>query len=416
MRFSTEIRSGEFPAVFQRFEEVIGRTLWHRRAVKIRDDIRGNPYLRECLLDANGIAFVLDAYSTLKKTSGALPLVQIQDAQQYEAVNFVTQTIAFLDSVDARIAKAFRGRVQGAFANPRDFRGLALEMLTATHMQRRGSTIRLPQDGTYDWLAEREGLEFEVECKSISGDKGRQIHLRESLDLCHLVKKEVGNLVDSVADGLLVIVRPPGKAPKAHQHQRDIAKLAMQAVLMAQDVSSDLASVTQTHFPKNQLVLTGQGSDREHLESFLKQRYGAVHGYQAVAHATRAGGRFLVAIGSQTPDDMIGETMRTLQRAALDQLTGKRPGILCVKLEGLTADELVEIGQTGEPPTALRIGVHNLWQSRAMDRVSHVVFMADGRVEQKASGAWSRLGATYLFDNPKSPFKDEPRLQLFSDS
>lgn len=288
-----------------------------------------------------------------------------------------------------------------------------MEMLTATHLQRRGAVIQLPQDGTYDWLAKREGLAFEVECKSISGDKGRQIHLRESLDLCHLIKKEFGGLVDSVTDGLLVTVKLPTKAPSAYQVRREIAKQAKHAVLMAQDSASECASITQLHFPKSHLVLTGDPADRERLTKFMEQRYGQAHGHQAVVHATRAGGLILVAIGSQLGDDMIGETMRTLTRAASDQLTGSRPGILCVKFEGFTADELIEIAQAGEPPTALRIGVHNLWQSSAMASVSRVAFLADGKVEKRDSGAWSRVGASYVFDNPNSPLKDDPRLQLF---
>jgi hypothetical protein len=413
MRFSTETRSGEFPAVFERFEKTIGDNIWRRRAGKIRDDIRGNPYLREWLLEENRIAFALSAFSTGKEASGMLPAVQIQDTRQYETVALVTQTMAFLDAVDAQVAKAFIGRVKGAFSNPPDFRGLSLEMLTATHLQRRGTVIQLPQDGTYDWLAEREGLAFEVECKSISGDKGRPIHLRDSLDLCHLIKKELGGLIDSVTDGLLVTVRLPAKAPSAYQVRKEIAKQAKRAVLMAQDLASDRATITQLHFPRIQLALTGGPSDREHLRKFMEERYGLAHGHQVVAHVTRAGGLILVAIGSQLGDDMIGETMRTLEKAGSDQLTGSRPGILCVKLEGLTADELIEIAQVDDPPTALRIGVHNLWQSSATECVSHVAFMADGQVEQGASGAWSRVGASYVFNNPRSPFKNDARLQLF---
>jgi|SRR5271167_111631 len=298
MHFSTEIRSGEFPAIFERFEKTIGANLWRRRAGKIRDDLKGNPYLREWLLEENRTAFVLSTFSMGKAASGVLPPVTIQDAGQYEAVAFVTQTIAFLDSVDAQIAKAFVGRVKGAFANPPDFRGLSLEMLTATHLQRRGAVIQLPRDGTYDWLAEREGLAFEVECKSISGDKGRQIHVRESLELCHLIKKELGGLVDSVTDGLLVTLKLPAKAPSAYQVRLEIAKQAKRAVLMAQDSASDCAYITQQHFPKTQLVLTGDPADRERLTKFMEQRYGQAHGHQAVVHATLAGGVILFAIGS----------------------------------------------------------------------------------------------------------------------
>jgi hypothetical protein len=50
----------------------------------------------------------------------------------------------------------------------------------------------------------------------------------------------------------------------------------------------------------------------------MARRYGQAQGHQAVAHATRAGGLILVAIGSLQGDDMIGETMRTLERAGCD--------------------------------------------------------------------------------------------------
>src|SRR5262249_7999602 len=92
MQFSTEIRSGEFPAVFGRFEEIIGSKVWRKRVAKIRDDIRGNPYLREWLLQENRIAYVLSAFSAARDGSRVLPAVQIQDARQYETVAFVTQT------------------------------------------------------------------------------------------------------------------------------------------------------------------------------------------------------------------------------------------------------------------------------------------------------------------------------------
>jgi hypothetical protein len=69
--------------------------------------------------------------------------------------------------------------------------------------------------------------------------------------------------------------------------------------------------------------------------------------------------------------------MRTLEKAASDQLTGSRPGILCVKLEGLAADDLIEIAESEGPPTALRIGVHGsigddfgrkTWNKRCRER------------------------------------------------
>jgi hypothetical protein len=87
----------------------------------------------------------------------------------------------------------------------------------------------------------------------------------------------------------VVTVKLPAKAPNTYQVRKEIAKQAKRAVLMAQDLASDCASITQVHFPKNQLVLTGDPSDRERLTQFMERRYGQAHGHQAVAHATRAG-------------------------------------------------------------------------------------------------------------------------------
>jgi hypothetical protein len=409
---STEIRSNEFPAIFNRFEQTIGSNVWHRRVTRIREEVRGNQYLRDYLHYENRVAFVLEAYSKHKASRGAPPSVFIQDAAHYDAVAFVTQTVAFMEAAEPDIAGALRARVRGAFNNPSDFRGLALEMLIATHLQRQSALIQLPTDGTYDWLAERDGLSFEVECKSISNDKGRPVHYRESLDLFNLAKKALGKITDRVVGGLLVDVRLPGRLPSAHSIRKEICTEIRRAVLSGAAHRKELAAVSTHTFSLAELTLRGDASDNALVNDFLKRRYGALQGRYAAAHTTRGGGLLVLAVGSEIPEDTIGETMQEVKDAASDQLTGVRPGVVCVKLEGVTAAELVELAEAH--PTALSRGLSELWQSTSMRRVAHVVFLADDKVEQKLSGAWSRGGMSYDFENPSSSHKGDSRLELFS--
>jgi hypothetical protein len=194
MLIGTEIFGSQFPVVFDRFETLVGKRLWQKRATAIRAEVRGNPYLREWLLQENRLAMVLDRYSAHKQEKSVSPTINIVDSQEYEAVSFVSQSLAMLDSVDSvdsATANSLLGRVKGCFQNPSDLQGLAFEILTATHLQRRGAEVHLPADGTYDWFSINQSLPFEVECKSISNDKGRQVHFRAALDLQHLIKREL---------------------------------------------------------------------------------------------------------------------------------------------------------------------------------------------------------------------------------
>lgn len=411
MQIVTQAALGQFPAIFDRFERLVGKRRWQRRARSIRDEIRGNRYLEEFLLRENRIVIALDTYSAHKERYGNLPGIQILDPREYEAVSFVTQCLTFIDSVEPPEADRFLGRVQGSFENPDDSRALAFELAMATHLGRSGAAIHLPRDGgTYDWFCERKELPFEVECKSMSPDKGRPIHLRGGLAVFHLVTKELGKILDRLIGGLLLRIRVPGRLPSAHSDQKRIATLAKEAVLSAHDSTSPLASVSQQHFVATDVPM----SDRNALRRFLHGRF-AIDNQQAIA-IQRGRGVLVMVVESDMPDDVLGETMEALRKAAREQLTGTAAGLLCAKLEGLTADELTELGTVkGGHPSALQVRVNQLMSSSSLNHVVRVVFLADGDVTRTATGACSRVGASYAFWNPRSPLKDDARLRLFDE-
>lgn len=62
------------------------------------------------------------------------------------------------------------------------FRPLAYEMNIAAHLVREGydiDCVDLEGNGRFDFLAMKNGIEFEVECKTTSPDKGREIHRKQ---------------------------------------------------------------------------------------------------------------------------------------------------------------------------------------------------------------------------------------------
>jgi hypothetical protein len=216
-----------------------------------------------------------------------------------------------------------------------------------------------------------------------------------------------------MTEGLVVRVTVPGRLSGAYKDQKHISGLTRQAILAARDTADAAARISVESFALSPTPFKGETWESRELRSFLLCRFG-INNQHAIAIGTRSGGVLVLVIGSDTPEDLLGETMNTIGEAASRQLTGTRPGIVCVKLEGLTADELVEMGSENDRrPSPLRIRINRLMQSTALDHVAWVAFVADGDIETRSNGAFSRMTSSYSFWNPRSPFKGDNMLQLF---
>jgi hypothetical protein len=222
---STSAYSGEFPDRFKRYEDALGAPLWEKRATRLREEIRGNRYLLRYLTEENRIVFALERISSRLAVRKALPALDIGDIGQYEAVTFVHQCVDLFDNLHKSAARAFIGRVRGCMQNPDDMRGLALEILVATNLIKGGCSVGLPEDGTFDWLAEIGKHEFEVECKSISRDAGQPIHQRPAHALARLAKQELQGFIRNLSTGLIIDLCVPSRLPTDHSGQVELGRL-----------------------------------------------------------------------------------------------------------------------------------------------------------------------------------------------
>lgn len=68
-----DLYTQDIPEIFERFQEAIGERHWIKRVAAIKSEIKGQPYLRDYLLEENAIAFVLDKCSALASRYGRIP-------------------------------------------------------------------------------------------------------------------------------------------------------------------------------------------------------------------------------------------------------------------------------------------------------------------------------------------------------
>lgn len=139
----------------------------------------------------------------------------VRAQQGYPAIGFAAQTLSMMQLGSRIEGERLCKRVQGAFKNPDDMRGFRLELSIATHFARRGHRLQWPEmtgDGRFDLLVpDVAEHSLEVECKSVSEDKGLAVHRVEAIAFESLVTYELGSIRKTLRVGLAVVLTVPGR-------------------------------------------------------------------------------------------------------------------------------------------------------------------------------------------------------------
>jgi len=137
----------------------------------------------------------------------------LQRSKHLSVSAFAAQVLGVLERSTVKQAKAFVKRVRTAIRISEEMHGLRLELQAATHFARRAQHVawhRVKNEGSFDLLIEDLGPSgLEVECKSISENKGRRIHRRAALEFWGDLWKDVASVAQNLRSGLAVVLTVP---------------------------------------------------------------------------------------------------------------------------------------------------------------------------------------------------------------
>jgi hypothetical protein len=417
----TEINTADIPKLISSFARVIEDRHWLRQVEQCDMEIRGNRFLSGYLRTEHNIAYQLSFVSGLIRKYGCIPLAHCNQTAIYPAVAFAAQTLSAINGFGRIEGDRFRKRVQGAFKNPNDMRALRLELVVATHFLRMGSQVSWPEvtgEGRFDLLIEDlspGGLE--VECKSISPDKGRKIHRREILEFYQLLKPNIAPLVRGLSQGLFAVLTLPGRLPKAYEDRQALVRACCEITLSQRcQIMPGGANLRIGQFATDQLGQLKPGASYIENRDVI-DRITGTQNKEAMVVGTKSGGTFVFVMQSAKEDALLRTTFDVLSDAARDQLTGSRAGLLVAGFDGLGAEELRSIaaqdGDFSNPPTALRVHVSHFLASRERNHVVGTGFLSTESLQAKDRGVVSSGGLSYYFPRPESSFWCEDFREIF---
>lgn len=176
MHIATSLDVEQIPSFLNRFLGIIGPEPWIKRYRSLRQQMLVNPLLTPYFEERHGLELRLGRLLDESPSPSGLITVDLADPQDYALFSFITPVVLVFD----QLTRLGQNRVAGILRDGlnADLRPFKSEVETVTHLMRQGFDVTfqdIDHGHGFDFLAVRDGVELEVECKSASGDLGRQV-------------------------------------------------------------------------------------------------------------------------------------------------------------------------------------------------------------------------------------------------
>ena len=414
MRFDTKVRDSEVPSVLRKFIRLGGRDRWRKRLEWVQRELKKPTGMQHFSRERwwMEIAFA-DVWRRYKRNSP--DLVNKTDAKELSFLNCALAAVR----CHARLSPMGRNRLNGMLVDAtKQQEGLgpfAYEMKIATHLMHQGYDVEFhdAEGGSgFDYMATKNGACAEIECKFMSGDLGRKVHLMSLAQFSEEITPAMIGRLSSLDKGLFVRLTVPDRL------EGEVQRLALAALVKrvverrgteelsdgtrAEVQEFDVRSVTRNW-------ASSVGLAKAQIDISLRKHFG-LDNNNVLIYVQPGKNAIVVVVESAQKDHVLDGMLGVLKRAAKRQFSGQLPGILCCHLADLSQEQLLSLSQdagAGLNPLA----------SELFDRRPHVysvTFTASDSVHSDSHMVTAK-GPAYTFKNDDHAQYDDSRLSIFSE-
>ncbi|WP_277590568.1 hypothetical protein [Pseudomonas chlororaphis] len=406
-----EMQVRDIPIIYEKFSALIGENVWKRRALEIKSAIKGNRYSEFYLTSENEVALAFNRLREVISKYGALPISMLEPGD-YPILAFADSVLLMVESCDKEMGRRLVQRVRGSFKNPADLRALRLELFIAAHCAHKGYEVVWPEMtdiGTFDILVPGVGSNgLEIECKSISEDKGRKVHGWDAIDFLNCLGKKL-NIESSVpvnGIGLAVTVTVPDRLPSTSRLKVELAQEVLKAVGNRGNLKlSDGTNIKIVEFDSSIFSGFNAQTDNQMVMTALEEMLGIRVSYGVVRRSAE-GGVLAIVVNSAIEDAVIEYVLDVFSKSAKKQLSRTRPGLLVAGFDGLDNKQLASIAVHDygnvESPTTMKTGALGFLRNENRDHVIGTAFVCRPESISVEPSVTRSTGSAYHFYNRES--------------
>jgi hypothetical protein len=424
MNYSLEIKDTHVPAITSAFFELFPHKLWIDRERQLRQELKANPFLLSYLGEMHGRELILGRIADLHRRGEFPPIPN--DARVITGIGLMKMCVAVHQSMDNAGKKKVLGMVKDGLNRSLEY--VVTEFETIFQLAGTGYKTELhdmsSSTGGYDILAEKDGLHIEVECKTITSDKGRQFRERDFAALSKLLfdpfKKHRAS-----SNEYLIGFATKSRLPTSHKELAAIAAYILRCVDAGVGVyENETCKVNVSVLTDTQELISDTEIDKTALRARIATLTGDPNAH-ITAHYHRKTEKLSVLYGGGiNPDDILEALFDTLHESAEKQMSKTLPGAFIARFTGIDNSEVAELVQSG-PSGEITMFQAKLAEFFKDERHKHVHQIAcrgrDGVVEYQGSSrigalvnsSYREVGTVATFTNRAHPLADDPRMKLF---
>ncbi len=420
MRIDTTVTAVQLPSIFRNLFTIAPWEWWQRREKELKGREEKNPYLTAYFDENFSLERALFQAIKYRKATTRYPSISgaasIGYYQLYSFTHAIVNTHAHLSS---RGQTRLRGSLKDGLNSEYGLTPVALEMAVAVHLWSTGFDVDFTDmegRGQFDFLANREGIELEVDCKTASGDVGRSIHRYRMLELLKLCQPAIDECL-ARGGGTIIRITLPGALHGREDYMKDVAALAIAATKPGKDLDAvGVANIKMTTFQmdKGPFQHNRRPTQAELIDFVPRSPNGHAPHVMSVHRPHEVA--VVVIVESQRPDKVLQGIYRSLKDSAARQFTRTRPALLALRLIDLTHTQLLELAVQQEH--GLSAIANRLFAGPERQHLYGLVIMSPSQSldvnpptklqPEIIQDRWSAL----LYRNHKHPLAADPRLNV----
>lgn len=415
----------ELPGLLERFLSITGPEIWNKRFQWLVNEILANRFMEEWLREHHGIALELDAFITGIQRTGEFPS-QLRNKDEYNLFAFVAGVVSIHDHLSPSGKARLKGMLLDGLKTDKGLLPLHHEITTGMHLMGRGYDVEchdLERGGGVDYIARKDGIEIEVECKMFTGDLGRKIHRRRCLNLYKTLFPIVQRVATSATRGIGIrITLPSHLTPNLRQHA-GIAETLSQGIVGGNKLTrTEYCEVEVKDFLIAESPFTASHPrelKREDVEALAQKLFGNSNPNLMIYFSPKT--KAVVAyVESRERDEVLKGMDRQLRESSKGQFTGTRPGILAVQLEDLSSDQMHNLAKSDsteyESATGLQVMTSWLLSKPNRSHIHSVAYRSHGTLlfGKRPEDGLMESGIAYVIKNPNNLYYNDERCKVFT--
>jgi len=428
MHLSTDIGDLHTPKLWRDFISITGWDVWKKRMDSLRQQSHHNLLHAWLLEKRHSLEFQIEAIHRYFLLKNKLPRI-LQNPQLYRAAAFACSAARIYQRLSSDAKNRFCGMIISGLKDEYGLESFAFELEIANHLMRKGYDVTfsdLEQQGDYDYLIKHLSgqVEIEVECKLITGDKGRKVHQTCLAQLLGQLEPIVRPLL-LAPGGKIVHIEVPSRLEANRDTMRQIASTVEQKIAASSAIiQSRVCTVEITNFDVRDSPFSNpQSINSATLPEFIGSHFD-VRLPTLTAFSSHTGDACVVVeVHSRESDSLVKRIYRVAKESAQKQFSHTRPALIALKLGELTSRQIRELHQLqqNQEPHALQAIATRFFRNSSRDHVHSMCFLSQSEifVEQTSSGLYTPggvqgQGSVYVFQNLRHPAYNDPRYYLFN--